>query len=541
VIATKSRSSNVPTAGSPLAESADGAAVAPRALSMQSTLRNVRDAARQVIANMTMSPQERAQRLLREVLKEETGLTEDGRETLRKVLRIVLMPAAELSQPSFVSQSGMDGDTKSFLMGQMAAAPKIAQALKSLARERGRYRAMSLSGKSLSVSETLELVMAASGQDDAALLGGAAADSAASLSSTSSSSAFSSATSTATASSLAAAAGTPSPATPKSTASTEECLRIALGKVHAIDFDVFDFAATACKGRPLQTLGLSLLSTMGLCEALKIDRVSLAAFLADVERKYHANPYHNSTHAADVLQTTHHILVTSGIGDSLAPLDMFATFIAAIVHDVDHPGRNNAYAIATESEHALAHNDRSVLENHSLVVGFRLLRKHRVLAPLPDADRRAFRKTVIDLVLATDIGSHFSIVGELRAALDACDPPDTFAENHRTLALQAVLKMADISNPGKPRALYMGWVDRVMGEFFAQGDDERARGLPVSMFMDRAVTSVPKCQVGFITYIVKPLYSLVARFGNIDGYLENLESNLKYFEMEILKEGGGDQ
>ena len=35
----------------------------------------------------------------------------------------------------------------------------------------------------------------------------------------------------------------------------------------------------------------------------------------------------------------------------------------------------------------------------------------------------------------------------------------------------------------------------MMMEFFTQGDRERARDLPVSMFMDRYNTNVPGCQV----------------------------------------------
>ena len=53
------------------------------------------------------------------------------------------------------------------------------------------------------------------------------------------------------------------------------------------------------------------------------------------------------------------------------------------------------------------------------------------------------------------------------------------------------------------------WSERVMAEFFKQGDLERSLRLPISPQMDRASTSVAMAQVNFIDFIVAPLYSQV--------------------------------
>lgn len=47
----------------------------------------------------------------------------------------------------------------------------------------------------------------------------------------------------------------------------------------------------------------------------------------------------------------------------------------------------------------------------------------------------------------------------------------------------------------------------MLEEFFAQGDRERAAGLPVSPMMDRAATSHALSQINFIEFIVAPLFS----------------------------------
>jgi hypothetical protein len=41
--------------------------------------------------------------------------------------------------------------------------------------------------------------------------------------------------------------------------------------------------------------------------------------------------------------------------------DCFSAIIAAAIHDIDHPGVNNAYLINTSSELALRYNDQAVL------------------------------------------------------------------------------------------------------------------------------------------------------------------------------------
>lgn len=54
---------------------------------------------------------------------------------------------------------------------------------------------------------------------------------------------------------------------------------------------------------------------------------------------------------------------------------------------------------------------------------------------------------------------------------------------------------ADLSNPTKPLQLYRQWTDRIMEEFFSQGDRERERGMEISPMCDKHNASVEKNQV----------------------------------------------
>jgi hypothetical protein len=52
------------------------------------------------------------------------------------------------------------------------------------------------------------------------------------------------------------------------------------------------------------------------------------------------------------------------IAGSMSALELMALYTAASAHDVDHPGRTNAFLVAAEDRKAILYNDRSVLENH---------------------------------------------------------------------------------------------------------------------------------------------------------------------------------
>jgi len=74
-----------------------------------------------------------------------------------------------------------------------------------------------------------------------------------------------------------------------------------------------------------------------------------------------------------------------------------------------------------------------------------------------------------------------------------------------------------------------------MEESFKQGDKERELGLDLSPLCDRNTVNVAKCQVGFISYIVHPLWETMAElvFPAAQHIMATLEDNrLHYKEIE---------
>ena len=78
------------------------------------------------------------------------------------------------------------------------------------------------------------------------------------------------------------------------------------------------------------------------------------------------------------------------------------------------------------------------------------------------------------------------------------------------------------------------WTDRVLAEFYHQGDAEKKAGLAVSMFFDREKPSVGKMQTGFINFIVKPIFTAWGEFVPQlkEMCMPHLEANLQLWKGE---------
>lgn len=63
-----------------------------------------------------------------------------------------------------------------------------------------------------------------------------------------------------------------------------------------------------------------------------------------------------------------------------------------------------------------------------------------------------------------------------------------------------------------------------------QGDAERSRNLPISMNCDRTSDKVAKCQVGFITFLVLPLFQALHLWSpSLEPLVTQLEENRAHF------------
>lgn len=286
-----------------------------------------------------------------------------------------------------------------------------------------------------------------------------------------------------------------------------------LERIDEWDFNVSEVAELT-NGRPLFFISFALFQRHDLLRKFNIDENRFRRFVTVVESGYdNRNPYHNSTHASDVLQTLNFFITKGGLSQYVTDLDIFAALTAAIIHDFEHPGLNNAYHINTQSELAIRYNDKSVLENYHCAAAYQLMyeEQNNIMSGLTEAQRKEVRESIVAMVLATDMAQHFDLLGKFKSKLagNGFDPKD---RKDRLLLMQIAIKCADISNPTKPTFICNLWAGKVMEEFYQQGDEERKQGMPISAFMDRTKPAVAKCQLGFIDFIVGPLFEVWVNF-----------------------------
>jgi hypothetical protein len=110
---------------------------------------------------------------------------------------------------------------------------------------------------------------------------------------------------------------------------------------------------------------------------------------------------------------------------------------------------------------------------------------------------------------------------------------------------KVLVKGADVSNPAKPLPIYLHWTEKILEEFYDQGDEEKRLGLPVTSMpqCDRSKPSVPAGQKGFIAFVVRPIFSALAEFEKKNGILMKCEKNKVIIIIIIIikkeEEGGG--
>ncbi|KAI8893380.1 hypothetical protein BC833DRAFT_531834 [Globomyces pollinis-pini] len=217
-------------------------------------------------------------------------------------------------------------------------------------------------------------------------------------------------------------------------------------------------------------------------------------------------------------------------------------YFAAIIHDHDHPGVNNNFLIVTGDPKAVLYNDKSVLENHHSASSFLILAKpeNNFLAHLTKQEFKSIREIVVDLVLATgilktvlnflDLTQHFTLLSMFKsktANIDTFDPDEV--REDRMLLFKIMIKCSDVSNPTKDMSIYKPWVKLIMQEFMMQGDLEKQLGIPVSPYMDRDNVNVPNCQVGFIDFVVQPLFGALDTYQPLPQIISRLAKNREYW------------
>jgi cAMP-specific phosphodiesterase 4 len=290
-----------------------------------------------------------------------------------------------------------------------------------------------------------------------------------------------------------------------------------------------------------------LFDTFEASEECNITHSTLTGFFKELQRRYvNTNTYHNWHHAVDVTHTVFRFVVETQAHTFLMPLETFSLLVSAVAHDVGHPGFSNPYLVKTKHELAIVHNDQSPLENMHCATLYEVVgnAKYDIFQGLETDQWRAVRKIVISAILGTDMIHHFPLISKMQVfyemygkelqnqiANGECNvetAPGMKEAANRSFMIDVFLHAADISNPVKSFDICKKWALLVVEEFFKQGDIEKSKGIDVSPMSDRLTTNINSMQVGFIEFVVFPLYDAFTHtFPTLQVLLQNCVNNDK--------------
>lgn len=279
---------------------------------------------------------------------------------------------------------------------------------------------------------------------------------------------------------------------------------------------------------------LDMCYELGLVQTFRLDSRKLLRYGNELRARYRDNPYHNFAHGVSVAQVCFVVARRCrAAAELMTDVDRLALILAAVAHDVEHPGWNNAFEVATMSPLAIRYNDISVLENHHAATMFRILDVDGtdVVGDLPPEQFVRFRKVALKGILATDMAHHGKLVErarELTADLETSFPGDPVTKAF-TLA-EFVMHTADVCNPALPDfEVVRDWAQRVAQEFTNQAEMEREHGmtpLPHTLGLDDPHV-MSKGQVFFASSIVRPLYAAVTvAIPELIETVENIDRNV---------------
>lgn len=302
----------------------------------------------------------------------------------------------------------------------------------------------------------------------------------------------------------------------------------------SISFNIFTWKEDHYKLLFLLWNRFSILETFG------ISNDTFSRFIFSIQSTYNNVPYHNWTHACDVVQFTSYQLITAGLDKVLPPLEIFAILLASISHDAGHEGYNNIYNLKVGTPLGVLFKDQSVMETYHCVVLIRLLaiKESNILQNLSANDVKKIWNLIIALILATDIDHQSKLVDEANTLLSEGKFDFENDSDHHLLALKLLINASNISNVSRPFEVAEEWYNKLLEECYNQGDDERSHGIePTSPLNSRETNDKHKGQTDFYGLISIPLFQTVtAIFPQLNVSLERVKENLNKWNERVTKE-----
>lgn len=270
----------------------------------------------------------------------------------------------------------------------------------------------------------------------------------------------------------------------------------------------------------------------------------LRRFVEEIADLYNiSNPFHNFEHASHVVMSVTKLMsyIESSSNISLDdPLTQFVAVLAALVHDLDHPGVGNAQLCAEKHNLTRVYED-SPAERNSLDLTWDLLRRddftdlRRTIYQTP-AEFGRFRELLVHCLLVTDIMDKEqqlkrkerweSIFGEGQNIVSSKNDLD-LVNAQKTALLEHVIQASDVAHTMQHWTVYQRWNRRLFDEMDMTFQAGRGSTDPAANWYEG--------EMGFFDFYIIPLAERLKKcpaFGaSGDELLQYATSNRKEWEV----------
>ena len=304
-----------------------------------------------------------------------------------------------------------------------------------------------------------------------------------------------------------------------------------LRNIETDDFDIFELDKK-CNQKTLLLIGCYIFNRFGFYNIMKFSMFEnwCKKIAKGYERK---NPYHTDLHAGDITQTLLAFFKIGKINEicKLNQLSKCSLFLSCICHDFKHPGLSNNFLTETKNILAIKYNDNSILENMHISEAFKLTIDYPncdIFSGMSSENYKTMRKEMISCVLFTDMSKHEMTMDFMKEIINIKKNNNNKDKNQEKDIHQDYMNLlihaSDISNPTKKFDIYYKWAEKIVEEFFRQGDKEKELGIKCSY--DRETMSAYQNQLGFINYIEIPFFGIfVENFPKLKYLMDNLKNN----------------
>ena len=188
------------------------------------------------------------------------------------------------------------------------------------------------------------------------------------------------------------------------------------------------------------------------------------------------------------------ILHDKTYGITSDPLTQFTVVLAALIHDVDHPGVPNSQLTAEKTRLASIYRNKSIAEQNSVDLAWNLLMEGnfthlRQSIYQTQAEFKRFRQLLVQTVMATDIMDkelgaqrrnrwNEAFSGEMK------EDELTAVNRKATIVIEHIIQASDIAHTMQHWHIYRKWNSRLFEEMYKAYTEGRATRNPAQTWYE---------------------------------------------------------